>query len=133
MGEEINSENIGSIAFALGLIFGGGIWTTIWILAIDSIEIDLALVFTQGIGLGILIGTITALGLIKGWYGEKEWLVVPFGMGWGTAVGIVIGLTTAWSMEIPYIDAFSLGASAGLITGLIVGTFLWMNIRKENE
>ncbi len=130
MGEEI-PENIGSIGFAVGLILGGGLWTTIWTVGGASLEIDLTFVFTQGVAVGILIGTISSLVLIKGWFGEKNWRVVPFAMGWGTSVGISVGLLSGWSMDISYLDTFSLGASAGLISGIVIGALLWTYVRKE--
>ncbi len=130
MGEEI-PENIGSIGFAVGLILGGGLWATIWTIGGASLEIDITFVLGQGLAMGIIIGTISALGLIKGWFGEKKWLVVPFAMGWGTSVGISVGLLSGWSMDISYLDTFSLGASAGLISGIVIGALLWTYVRKE--
>ncbi len=131
MEEKTTYKNLGPMGFALGLIFGGGIWAITWIVTSTSFEIDWTFLLSQGIGVGVIIGTVSALGLIKELYGEKEWLVVPFGMGWGTLVGIGNGLVSAWTMDISYLDSFSIGASAGLITGVIIGTFLWMMVRKK--
>ncbi len=97
------------------------------------LEIDITSVFAQGVAVGILIGSISALGLIKGWFGEKESLVIPFAMGWGTLVGIGVGLMSAWSMELPYLDTFSLGAGAGLICGVVIGTILWSYTQREEK
>lgn len=133
MGEEKEIENIGAIGFTTGLILGGGLWATIWTIAGVFLEIDITYVFTQGVAVGILIGSISALGLIKGWFGEKESLVVPFAMGWGTLVGIGVGLLSGWSMELPYLDTFSLGAGAGLICGVVIGTILWLYARREKK
>ncbi len=107
MGENKETENIGAIVFTTGLILGGGLWATIWMVVGAFLEIDITSVFTQGVAVGILIGTISALGLIKGWFGEKESLVIPFAMGWGTLVGTGVGLLAAWSMELSYLDTFS--------------------------
>jgi len=96
-------------------------------------EIDIRYVFTQGVTVGILIGTISALSLIKGWFGEKESLVVPFAMGWGTLVGIGVGLLSGWSMQLPYLDTLSLGAGAGFTCGIVIGTILWLYDRREEK
>ncbi|MFW6064761.1 MAG: hypothetical protein ACOC8Y_04215 [Candidatus Natronoplasma sp.] len=132
MGEE-TSKNIGSTGFAIGLILGGGLWTTIWMVGGGFLESDITFVFSQGIAVGILIGTISSLALIKGWFGEKEWRVVPFAMGWGTLVGTAVGFLSSWSMDLPYLDTFSLGAGAGLICGILIGTLLLAYVRKKEE
>ena len=59
--------------------------------------------------------------------------IVPFAMGWGTLVGTAVGFLSGWSMDLPYLDTFSLGASAGLICGIIIGTLLLAYVRKKEE
>ncbi|MFO7792732.1 MAG: hypothetical protein R6W73_07120 [Candidatus Saliniplasma sp.] len=122
----MEKKNIGAMGFSMGLIFGGGVWLATSVM----LGTEFTVFLIQGVGAGIIIGSACALGLIKGWFGRKEALVMPFGMGWGTMVGIVIGLLAAWSVDLSYLTGFSVGASAGFISGLLIASMLWISTKR---
>ncbi|MEF8873577.1 MAG: hypothetical protein V5A88_02775 [Candidatus Thermoplasmatota archaeon] len=119
-----SSKQLGTTGFTLGLVVG----TPAWIVTGALFDIGAEIGLTNGVSAGIIIGSICALALIKEWFGEREYLVIPFGMGWGTLVGVAIGLLFAWSTGVSYLAAFSAGTTAGLVSGVLIGSILWVSL-----
>lgn len=124
MEESNSSKQLGTTGFTLGLVVG----TPAWIVTGALFDIGAEIGLTNGVAAGIIIGSICALALIKEWFGEREYLVIPFGMGWGTLVGVAIGLLFAWSTGVSYLTAFSAGTTAGLVSGVLIGSILWVSL-----
>ncbi len=120
-----SSKHLGATGFTLGLVVG----TPVWIITGALFNMGTSIGLTNGVAAGIIIGSICALGLIKKWFGQREFLIIPFGMGWGTLVGIALGLVFAWSTAVAYTTAFSAGAISGLVSGVLIGSFLWFSLR----
>ncbi|MFP3872089.1 MAG: hypothetical protein ACOC55_03545 [Candidatus Natronoplasma sp.] len=126
MGLEKSSKNIGTTGFTLGLVIS----VPVWVLTGTFFEVGANITLTFGVAAGIITGSICALALIKKWLGEREILVVPFGMGWGTLVGIAVGVLIGWSTSISFFNGFSVGVWSGFISGISVGAFLWFSIHR---
>jgi len=114
------SEKVSSYGFIAGLVIGqiGGI-----VIALLT-ELDIVSGLTNGGGAGIIIGMIPAYMLINEKLSDTK-MVIPFAMGWGTFVGIVVGLAAAWARQLSYTCGFSYGAVAGLVSGVVLGLILW--------
>lgn len=117
----------GNLGFTLGLIFGAGFGLIIS----NLVGLDAVIGMSTGIAGGIIIGSITGLSLQKGWLGDNKKMVIPFGMGWGTLVGIFLGLLTAWTYDLSYTAGFSVGSLSGLSVGLFLGSLVYMNTKKS--
>ncbi len=117
------SKSLGATGVSLGIVIG----VPVWIVTNTFFDIGTKLGLSNGVAAGLIIGSICALALIKRWFGEHKIRVIPFGMGWGTLVGIGVGLLFAWSSGTSYLTAFSSGSIAGLISGILIGSILWIS------
>ncbi len=124
MDKSKSPKTLGSTGFTLGLVVG----TPSWIVSGTFFHIGTNFGLMNGVANGIIIGSVCALALIGEWFGERDILVIPFGMGWGTLAGIAMGLLFAWSTSVSYLGAFSTGSTAGLVSGIMVGSLLWTSI-----
>ncbi|MFP4006221.1 MAG: hypothetical protein ACLFUR_05860 [Candidatus Hadarchaeia archaeon] len=109
------------------MIFGGGFGLLAAL--ITSIEVTIGL--TNGITGGIIIGSITGLALERGWLGDREERVVVFGLGWGTLIGVCLGLSTAWVYDLSYTGGFSTGSITGLVLGKFLGGLIYLHSKNN--
>ncbi len=117
---ESYSGKVSGYGFVAGLIIG----QLMGIVISTVSQIDLVSGITNGAGAGIIIAMIPAYVLINEKLSDRK-MIVPFAMGWGTLVGILVGLSSSWAQELAYMCGFSYGAVGGLATGVIIGLFLW--------
>lgn len=120
------SERVASYGFIAGLILGQVVGIAIAFLT----ELDIVSGITNGAGAGIIIAMVPAYVLINEKLSDSK-MIVPFTMGWGTLVGILVGLAAAWARELAYLGGFSHGAVGGLVAGVAIGLVLW-KIPEEN-
>ncbi len=120
-----SSEKMAGVSLVSGLIIGQLVAIGLSFFTAT----DLTVAITNGAGGGILIGLIPAYLLNEGHITDTK-MLVPFSFGWGTFVGILVGLLVAWSRSLPYLGGFSYGASGGMITGAAVGLILWNMVEK---
>ncbi|MFO8018069.1 MAG: hypothetical protein R6U96_05495 [Promethearchaeia archaeon] len=117
----------GTMGFILGLIFGGGFGFIATLLS----GLDIITGLLMGIGGGIIIGSIIGLALERRWVGTNDKLIIPFGLGWGTVVGILLGVVTSWIHNLAYLSGFSVGSITGLVAGTFLGTLLYLSSKKD--
>ncbi len=114
------SERIVSFSFITGLVLGQ---ITGIVLSLIT-EISLVTGIVNGIGAGVIVAMVPAHVLINESL-EDSRMIVPFAMGWGTFVGILVGISVSWSNELPYMCGFSYGAMSGIAVGTGIGLVLW--------
>ncbi len=120
-------NNPGTLGFGVGIGMGAGLGILTALIADISIIIGI----TNGVATGIIVGGITGLSLERHWIGKDERMVIVFGMGWGTLVGIGQGLLTAWTHNFSYVSGFSTGSIAGLTLGTILGMQIFLFSKND--
>ena len=118
-----SSKSLGATGISLGIVIS----VPVWIVISTFFDIGTNTGLTNGVVSGIIIGSICALALIKKCLGDNKIRIIPFGMGSGTLVGASVGLLLAWNSSVAYIGAFSAGAISGLISGILIGSVLWIS------
>ncbi|GEM_PF-2045898 len=121
------SERVASYGFISGLILGQIVGIVFSFLT----ELDVVSGIVNGAGAGVVIAMIPAYMLINRKFTDGK-MIIPFAMGWGTVVGIMVGLAVAWARGLVYMGGFSYGSIGGLVTGTAIGLFLWW-IPEDDE
>ncbi|MDG6256097.1 MAG: hypothetical protein QCH35_00705 [Methanomicrobiaceae archaeon] len=117
------------LGFSIGLIMGTGIWSMAAILS----GLDIIVGMTYGAGTGIITGLLTAQAYVRDRVRGSTGMLVVFGMGAGTLVGIPAGLLAAWSWSFSPLSGFFMGAGAGLIGGALIGAILRATVKGGQE
>ena len=122
------SKKVTVFGFLSGLIVG----QLMGIGIVLTTGLDIISGLTNGAGAGIIVAMMPVQVLIKDWMTDKR-LLVPFGMGWGTLVGILVGVVASWSLGFQPLYGFSYGAIGGFVTGIVVCSILWFVSRDKGD
>ncbi len=127
MYQKRNPKNVSAVGFTLGLISG----TPVWILTgmFFDIAVDISLI--DGVIIGIVIGSICALSLMKDLFEKREFLVIPYGMFVGALTGTFVGVFRAWSHGLGMFDGLSPGMISGIISGFLIAFLFWICVQER--
>jgi len=112
-----SDNNISTILFGLGIPIGG----LMGIVASFVSEVEMSRAFSFGVAGGIITAALIATVIRKRKIRPSILHLASLGVGFGTLVGIGIGLLMAWTFSEGYVAGFSIGASTGLVGGALLG------------
>lgn len=110
-------NSISTKLVGLGIPIGG----LMGILASFVSSVELSQVFSFGVAGGIITASLMATVIRKRRLRVSILRLTSLGVGFGTLVGIGIGLLTSWTFSGSYQTGFSIGAIAGLLGGALLG------------
>ncbi|MBS3781972.1 MAG: hypothetical protein KGY66_06025 [Candidatus Thermoplasmatota archaeon] len=86
-------------------------------------DVEISHAFSFGVAGGIITAALIATVIRKKRIQTSILNLTSLGVGFGTLVGIAIGLLLIWTLGGDYITGFSVGAGAGLLGGALLGIF----------
>jgi len=112
-----NDNSISTKLVGLGIPIGG----LMGILASFISEVEMSSAFSFGVAGGIITAALIATVIRKRNVRTSIIHLTSLGVGFGTLVGIGIGLLMAWTFSECYVAGLSIGASTGLVGGALLG------------
>ncbi|MEF8835314.1 MAG: hypothetical protein V5A76_04085 [Candidatus Thermoplasmatota archaeon] len=113
----LEDNSIQTKLFGLGIPIGG----LMGILASFVSSVEFSQSFSFGVAGGIITASLVATVIRKRRVRISILHLTSLGVGFGTLVGIGMGLLVAWTFSGSYRTGFSIGANAGLVGGALLG------------
>ncbi|MFW6065036.1 MAG: hypothetical protein ACOC8Y_05620 [Candidatus Natronoplasma sp.] len=119
-------NSISTKLFGIGIPISG----LMGILASFVSEVEMSSSFSFGVAGGIITAALIATVIRKRNVRISVLHLTSLGVGFGTIVGIGIGLLMAWTFSGGYVAGFFIGASTGLVGGALLGMISGFFARK---
>ncbi len=121
-----DDNSISNKLIGLGIPIGG----LVGILASFVSDVEMSRAFSFGVAGGIITAALMVTVIQKRNVRISILNLTSLGLGFGTLVGIVMGMLIVWTFNGGYLTGFSIGAGAGLIGGALLGLISGLYSRR---